>query len=208
MSTATFESPKVHWDLKPLFNGLDDPKIEITWTEQTRRAEAFEKKYRGRINSPDLKAETLAAAIVEYESISQECSKAGNFASLLFATNAKDPAIGAFLQKQQERGTALSLILMFFELELLAADDGIISPLINDPKLAKYQHYILATRLFWGHVFRCPAKDSAVFCQGDRMGIRLEQGGNPKVEDFDVFAVGPQLLDENVFRLEVAMDNL
>jgi oligoendopeptidase F len=151
VSTKTIESPKVHWDLSPLYKSIDDPRLDETWDAMMKRAEAFDKKYRGEINAPGLKAGTLANAIAEYEAICQESAKPGNYAGLLFATNAKDPAVGAFMQKTQEKGTQLNLILMFFELELLAADEGIISNLLNDPKLAKYTHYILAARAFRDH---------------------------------------------------------
>ncbi|HYG77365.1 MAG TPA: M3 family oligoendopeptidase [Planctomycetota bacterium] len=156
MTTAAFESPKVHWNLSDLFSGINDPRIEQNIAEQKRRAEEFAKKYRGRINSPDLTAATLADAIAEYESISQESAKPGNFAGLLFACNSKDPEIGAFMQKMQEKGTELSIILMFFELELLAADEALMTRLTADVRLAPYRHYITTARAFRSHTLSEP----------------------------------------------------
>jgi oligoendopeptidase F len=151
MSAATYESPKVHWNLSDLFNSIDDPRIEKAVAEQKARGEAFAQKYRGKINNKDLSAETLAAAIREYESISQESSKPGNFAGLLFAVHTDKPEIGAFMQKIQEKGTELNIILIFFELELLAADEAIMSRLLKDERLAAYRHYITTARAFRDH---------------------------------------------------------
>ena len=39
----------VAWDLSDLYAGLDDPKIEQDLTEAQKRAEKFEKSYRGKI---------------------------------------------------------------------------------------------------------------------------------------------------------------
>jgi len=156
VATTAFKSPEVHWNLNDLFSGISDPRIEQNLSRQKQRAEEFAKKYRGRINAPGLTAEGLAAAIAEYESLSQESGKPAQFASLLFATNSKDPQIGAFMQKMQEKGTELSIILMFFELELLAVDESVMARLLADPKLKTYQHYITTARAFREHTMSEP----------------------------------------------------
>ena len=149
--SATFTSPKVHWNLGDLFSSMDDPRIEQDINVLKKRAEIFAEKYRGKINSPQLDAATLAEALKEYEAIGQESSKPQNFAHLLFSTSSNDPAVGAFMQKMQERGTELSLILLFFELELLAVDEKIIAPLLKDPRLGSYVHYVETARTFRDH---------------------------------------------------------
>src|SRR5882724_9863408 len=122
-ATQELEYPKVRWDLSVLFSGMDDPKIDETWTRAMARCEAFETAYRGKIDSPDLTADTLSAALNEIESIYVEVAKPMSFAGLNFATDSGDPKIGAFMQKMQEKGTELSVKTMFFELELQAADE-------------------------------------------------------------------------------------
>jgi len=150
-SNIALESPKVRWDLSALFSGLDDPKIEQTWQQATESAEGFALKYRGKINSPDLTAQTLASAIREMESLYNEVAKPMGFASLQFATDSGDPKIGAFMQKQRERGTGLSVTTMFFELELQAAPSEVIDALLKDEVLAGYSHYIQAARMYSAH---------------------------------------------------------
>ena len=64
--------------------------------------------------------------------------RAGSFVGLDFATDTTDPARGARMQRVEERSTAISTKLLFFELEwaelpdeqveALLADDGSRSP--------------------------------------------------------------------------------
>lgn len=142
----TIEPPKVRWDLSALFAGIDDPKIEQTWTDQLAKADAFAEKYRGKIESPDLTAETLVEAIQALEAIYNEVTKPMGFSHLLFATDSASPQIGAFMQKQQEKGTELSVKTMFFELELQAAAAEVIDPILANPISDPYRHFINVAR--------------------------------------------------------------
>lgn len=152
MSTAAeLAPPQVRWDLSDLFSGIDDPRIDQSWATAMERAKAFEAKYRGRINSPDLSAATLAEAIRELESIAMEASKPQHFANLLFSCDTGDPKLGAFMQKQMEKGSELSIAIMFFELELQAAPAETIDRILADPALDTYRHYIQVARVFSPH---------------------------------------------------------
>jgi oligoendopeptidase F len=148
MSLAPEASSAARWDLSALFDAPDDPRIEQSWTDAMARAERFEERYRGKIESPDLDAETLAEAIREVEALSQEAGKPVTYAHLLFAADTGDPSLGAFLQKQMEKSTALSVKLMFFELELMATPQETIDRIVGDPRLDNYRHAIAVTRKF------------------------------------------------------------
>lgn len=151
MSATETALPQVRWDLSTLYTGTDDPAIERTWNDVLTRADKFGERYRGKIDSPSLDATTLLGALQELESISNEVAKPYNFAELLFAGDVSDPANGAFLQKQMERGTELSVKLIFFELELQAASSDVISRLMADPMLANYRHYVDVVRILSPH---------------------------------------------------------
>lgn len=167
--------PAVRWDLSALFSGLDDPKIEKTWEAGITRAKAFEARYRGKIDSPDLTAQTLSEALEEVEDLVMQVSKPVNYASLRFATDAASPEIGAFMQKQMERSSELNVVLMFFELELQAAKEETIAPLVDDPALANYRHYINQARSY--SPYRLGEKEEVVLEQvantGSRAWVRL-----------------------------------
>jgi len=148
MSSAEVLPPPVRWDLSALFASLEDPKIEAVWQEAHKRADAFATTYRGKINSPDLKAELLFEALSELEGMTTEVVKPLSYANLLFAGDASNPTIGAFLQSQMEKATELQVKLMFFELELQAAPDAMIQSLLSDAKLDNYHHYIQVARTY------------------------------------------------------------
>ncbi len=142
----------VHWNLGDLFDGINDPKIAEELAAVQARAEQFEADYKGKIASLDLSAETLGAALREYEAIQQESAKPITFASLLFTTDTSDPARGGFLQKMREAETRLSLPLLFFELEIAAAPDDTLAPLLNTPEIAPYKHFIGVVRASRSHL--------------------------------------------------------
>ena len=153
--------PKVRWDLSALFSGMEDPKIEETWVRSMAAAESFERSYRGQIDCPDLTPELLVSALADLESIYNEVAKPMGFSHLLFATDASDPAVGSFMQKQQEKGTQLNVKLMFFELELQKADEGVVSSVMKDPSLARFRHFVQTTRAF--SPYRLGEKEEIVF---------------------------------------------
>jgi oligoendopeptidase F len=143
--------PQVRWDLSALFSGIDDPKIEETWKWVQGEADKFASVFRGKIDSPDLDADLLLRALTDYEQIAMQSAKPIGFAHLLFAADTGDPKLGAFMQKQMEKSTELSVKLMFFDLELMSAPAETIDRLAADPKLANFRHYIQVVRTFSDH---------------------------------------------------------
>ena len=136
IEAAPLATPAVRWDLSALFSGPDDPQIEAEWAAAEGGVEAFEKAYRGRV--ADLSPEDLEAAIAQMERITVHVVKPIGYASLLHAADAASPEVGAFYQAQQERATALSVRMLFFELELQKAPEIV-------PQ-GRYAHYIRTAR--------------------------------------------------------------
>ncbi|MBV6458933.1 MAG: Oligoendopeptidase F, plasmid [Fimbriimonadaceae bacterium] len=145
------ESPAIRWNLSALFSGREDSKIEATWREVHAMSDAFAERYRGKVEGAALDADSMLAALQELESISILGVKPVIYANLLFAADAADPANGAFLQQQMEQGTAVRVKLMFFELELQAAEGAYIEGLLAEPKLADYRHYVGLVRAYSDH---------------------------------------------------------
>jgi oligoendopeptidase F len=149
MSAVTeTDFPKVRWDLSALFTSIDDPKVEETLAWCKSESEAFASKYRGRISSENLDAQTLLEAVQHLERISNELGKPLNYAHLLFSADTGSTKIGAFLQKMQERSSEISVLLLFFELELQALPKTKIAELLADDSLANYRHYIGQVRAY------------------------------------------------------------
>ena len=139
-NSVQVDVPQVRWNLSALANGFDDPRITDNWTSAEAAAASFAERYRDKVAS--LSAGELATASAELEAIYQTVAKPMGYASLRFAADSADPAVGAFMQKQQERGTGLSVTLMFFELELQAIPADKIKLITEDPALGKYRHFV------------------------------------------------------------------
>ena len=140
--------PAVRWDLSALFTSMEDPKIEAIWKQSHERADAFGAKYRGKINQPDLNSDLLNQALTDLEVLTTDVAKPMAYSNLLFAGDASNAAIGAFMQSQMEKATELQVKLMFFELELQAAPSDVINALADDAKLANYRHHIQVARTY------------------------------------------------------------
>ncbi len=130
------------WDLSDLYSGIDDPQIESVIKELLEKADNFDKKYRGRINTPGLTPEFLLSAIKEYELIMQESAKPGAYAGLIFSADSKNPKHGAFLQKIESQILEIGQKLLFFGLELSNLDETILRQMAENPLLKNYKHYL------------------------------------------------------------------
>src|SRR5689334_23076508 len=130
----------VAWDLEPLVEGRGEQGVRAQLDEAASRAEAFAARHAGKVAALD--ADSLRAAMQELAAISELVGRAGSYASLRFAVDTADPAIGALLQHVQERGTAIQTTLLFFELEWAALEDAQAEALLADPQLAFCAHHL------------------------------------------------------------------
>ncbi len=161
------------WDLSDLYADPGDPRIEQALAGAKTNALAFARKYQGRIAALDLPASELAEAVMGYEAIQQQVAKPGAFASLRFAADASE-ANGSLLQRVRERTTEAALPLLFFELELMAANGERLRALCeSDPALAPYQHYLDRVRAF--APFRLSEAEERVFEEKANTGRRAFQ---------------------------------
>lgn len=144
-------SEGIKWDLSDLYTGLDDSRIERDTKGLIKKSAAYEKKYRGRINSKTITAPTLFKAVSELESISEQIGRLLSFAYLIFAADTAKPEHGAFLQKIQEKATEARKYLMFFELEWVALNDSKARKLMGDKRLSHYRHFLEQERKYKPH---------------------------------------------------------
>ncbi len=169
-ATQELTPPAVRWDLTVFFDSPADARIEEAWTETHRRADAFAAAYRGKINTPDLNAQTLLAALTELESLTQEAVKPIVFANLLFAADTSNPEYGAFLQDQTERSTDINVKLMFFELELQGAPQEAIDQALASGRLDGFSHYIQTVRML--SPYRLSEPEEIILEETANSGIR------------------------------------
>ena len=133
------------WDLSDLYNGLEDPAIEADFTQSNKDAEAFASDYQGKL--VDLLTgqggDSLAEALKRYEAMQERMGKLISFAGLMYNGNTTDPDRAKFYGDAQERLTAISTQLLFFELELNRVDDALLESSIEGSEaLAHYRPWI------------------------------------------------------------------
>src|SRR5207237_913712 len=118
-----------------------DPRLSHDLEEALRRAQAFEKTYRGKIEGGP-SAELMLTAVTELEDLSEQMDRPAVYASLVHAAKTDDPRHGALLSLTREQRTAINKHLIFFDLEWVKLPDEPARAVMDSPLLAKYRHYL------------------------------------------------------------------
>lgn len=138
------------WDLKDLYPSMTSPRIaeDIEWCKA--QAARFRKQYEGKIAG--LTGVKLAAAIGQFESLSDRLGRLGSFAQLLYAADSTAAGVGRFYQNIREQGVAIGNDTLFFTLELNALSDGQLKEKLQDAALKKYTPWLRDVRVYKTHV--------------------------------------------------------
>ncbi len=150
MSTATANSAAgITWDLRDLYQGIDDPTIDKNLKQALKRARAFEKKYRGKIQSlKEPRAKAFAKAVGELESLYEQMDKPLIYAMLVHSAKSDDPKFGALLSRTQEARTEINKHLIFFDLEWVKVAKADAKKLVKKSSLKKYRHWLEQKRVW------------------------------------------------------------
>jgi oligoendopeptidase F len=142
------------WNLEPLVEGEGESGVESRLADALERAQAFSKRYAGRLDTLD--GPGLGEAMHELAAIYDLLGRAGSYAALRFSTDTSDPAAGALMQKAQERGTAIETTLLFFELEWAALGDERAEELLAWEGLDFCRHHLRNVRRYREHLLTEP----------------------------------------------------
>ena len=137
------------WDLADLFPGRDAPELEAASAKAHADAKAFRARYEGTLAALD--GTSLAAAIAEYERMSEVLGRIGAFSQLLHAGDMADPEIGRFYQSTSERLTDISAETLFFTLEINRIEDAALEAKLADPAAARWRPWLRDVRAFLPH---------------------------------------------------------
>ncbi len=133
------------WRLDDLYSGLDSPQYAEDLAKTARECKEFAETYRGRLAEllagPDA-AQRLFDAIARYEAIDDLITRIMSFAGLSYAEDTVDPARAKFYGDAQEKITAASTDLLFFQLELNRLDDAALEKALDRQPLAHYRPWI------------------------------------------------------------------
>jgi oligoendopeptidase F len=151
---ADLTAADVAWDLEPLLgdrSGADG--VDALLDEADTLADAVAAR-RGTL--AELDAGGLAELMGRLAELHDLLGRAGSYASLRFAVDTADPAVGALMQRVQERATAIDTRLLFVELEWAALPDERVDELLADERLAFCAHHLRAARRYRQHLLSEP----------------------------------------------------
>ncbi|HRQ79480.1 MAG TPA: M3 family oligoendopeptidase, partial [Azospirillaceae bacterium] len=138
------------WDLSDLYPDRDGPAITADLHRATTDAEAFHRRFAGRLDG--LSGAELAEAVVEYERIDEILGRLMSYTGLVYAGDQSDPEIGRFAQDMSEKVNNAATSLLFFTLELNRLDEERFNALLAEsPALARYAPWLRDVRLYREH---------------------------------------------------------
>jgi len=140
----------VCWDLTDMRESLKDSKLEKDFKDTLAQAQEFEKKYRGKINSKGLDAETLLKVLQEAEGIYEAIMKPWLYARLLSWAYSSQTNNDLF-QKLQKYYVEVEKHLLFFDSEWISLEDNLAEKLLADKILTKYHHFLENKQIYKPH---------------------------------------------------------
>lgn len=133
------------WNLADLYPAPDSAELKGDLDRTRKEAEAFQKRYQGKLEEmargKDAGA-ALAAVLKDYEALQDLIGRIASFAGLLYAANTSDPVRAKFYGDVQEKLTATTTFLLFFELEFNRLEDDLVNAALEDEALAHYRPWI------------------------------------------------------------------
>src|SRR3954452_15849946 len=114
MTATDLTADNITWDLGPLLPAPADEGIEQLLARADAKADELAAQH-GKINSLD--ADGLVAFMHQLAEVHARLGREGSFGGLACAADTADPARGARMQMVDERSTAISTKLLFFDLE-------------------------------------------------------------------------------------------
>ena len=139
-ATAQTLGPLPEWNLADLYASPEDPAFAADMKTGEEMARAFAETYRGKLAA--LTGEGLAAALKDYEALSDLLGRTGSYAQLHYVGDTTDSQRGKFYGDVSARLTEISTLLLFFELELNRIDDKALAEAMKVPALAHYRPWI------------------------------------------------------------------
>jgi oligoendopeptidase F len=150
---ADLAATGVAWDLEPLLGDHRQSGVDGLLDEAARIAGEIEGR-RGEVS--ELDADGLVAVMKQLATVHELVGRAASYAGLRFAVDTTDPARGALLQHVEERATAISTRLVFFELEWAALSDERVEALLVDDRLGFCRHHLASARRYRPHLLTEP----------------------------------------------------
>jgi oligoendopeptidase F len=136
------------WSLADLYPSMDSPLYARDLERAAIECRQFAETYRGKLGAlaeadlADENSATVAQAVARYEAIEDLLGRITSYAGLVYYGDMTDPARAKFFGDAQEKITAASTNLLFFQLELNRLNDGLIAKLAAREPLARYRPWL------------------------------------------------------------------
>ena len=133
------------WDLTDLYPAMDSPQFATDLAAAEAECKAFADAYRGkleRVVTGDSAVLALNEAVRRYEALEDRLGRVISYAGLVYAGDTTDPKRAKFYGDTQERLTAASSDLLFFQLELNRIDDSVLDALATQAPLSHFRPWL------------------------------------------------------------------
>jgi oligoendopeptidase F len=127
------------WDLSDLYAAPEAPEVAADLARAAEDAANIRSTYQGKLAGLATDGARLAEAVIAYEGLSDLIGKLGSYAGLLYAANTADQTRAKFYGDIQERITAITTDLIFFELEMNQIDETVLAKALEHPALSRYR---------------------------------------------------------------------
>ena len=134
--------PMPVWNLVDLYPGPNSPAVAADLKKTGAEAKGIQERYQGKLVDLAKDGAGLAKAIAAYEALSDTLGKLGSYAGLLYAADTANPEHAKFYGDIQEKITAITTDLIFFELEINTIDDAALENALKVPALARYKPWL------------------------------------------------------------------
>jgi len=134
------------WDLSDLYPSPNCEAVARDLAQAASETERIKSAYQGKLAAMAREPKRLAEAIAAYERLSDTVGKLGSYAGLLYAGDTSNPDNAKFHGDIQEKITAITTDLIFFELELNQIDEQDLASALGTPELARYKPWFADLR--------------------------------------------------------------
>ncbi len=142
MQAQSSLGPMPEWDLSDLYTGPDAPELARDLAFAGTEARRLKDRYQGKIAAMGVDGAALAEAIGAYEKLSDVIGRIGSYAGLRFYGNMADTERAKLYGDVQDKLTAVSGDLLFFELELNTIADVDLAAALKVPALARLKPWL------------------------------------------------------------------
>ncbi len=147
--TQTAEKPDVQWDLSGIYQGINDPQLELDSGTARAAATAFAEKYKTKISS--LSSDQAFEMLEAYFDLVVQSYKPTWYAGLCFAAQTGDLAVKALQDSARLAANNTNNLLVFVRLELIQLPELILKDWLKSNALLGYRHFLTTVRAFTPH---------------------------------------------------------